>query len=101
MAYGGRPFVLPDPIPELPAGVAPDGAAGKLQVLFICTYASDEPYSAVVQAAGAFIDQAQIYITGRLKPQDEDCDSPRHPTSRSPGSCRRIVSSDCFTPPMS
>src|SRR5688572_3469496 len=62
-AYGGRPFVLPDPIPELPAGVAPDGAAGKLQVLFICTYASDEPYSAVVQAAGAFIDQAQIYIT--------------------------------------
>ena len=70
--YGGRPFVLPDPIPELPAGVAPDGAAGKLQVLFICTYASDEPYSAVVQAAGAFIDQAQIYITGRLKPQDEE-----------------------------
>ena len=70
-AYGGRPFVLPDPIPELPAGVAPDGAAGRLRVLFICTYASDEPYPAVVQAARAFIDEAQVYVTGRLKPQHE------------------------------
>ena len=43
----------------------------KLQVLFICTYASDEPYAAVVQAARAFVNHAQIYITGRLKPQDE------------------------------
>jgi glycosyltransferase involved in cell wall biosynthesis len=70
-AYGGRPFVLPDPIPELPAGVAPDGAADRLRVLFICTYASDEPYPAVVQAARAFIDEAQVYVTGRLKPQHE------------------------------
>jgi glycosyltransferase involved in cell wall biosynthesis len=71
-AYGGRPFVLPDPIPELPAGVAPDGAAGKLRVLFICTYASDEPYFAVVQAARAFTEEVHVYITGRLKPQHED-----------------------------
>jgi glycosyltransferase involved in cell wall biosynthesis len=70
-AYGGRPFVLPDPIPELPAGVAPDGTVGKLRVLFICTYASDEPYDAVVQAARALIDDAQVYITGRLKAQHE------------------------------
>lgn len=69
--YGGRPFVLPDPIPELPAGAAPGGSADKLRVLFICTYASDEPYDAVVQAARAFINDAQVYITGRLKPQHE------------------------------
>ncbi len=69
--YGGRPFVLPDPIPELPAGVAPNDAAGKLRVLFICTYASDEPYSAVVQAARAFADDADFYVTGRLKAEHE------------------------------
>jgi glycosyltransferase involved in cell wall biosynthesis len=69
--YGGRPFVLPDPIPELPAGVAPDGTGGALRVLFICTYASDEPYAAVVQAARAFVNDARIYITGRLKAEHE------------------------------
>jgi glycosyltransferase involved in cell wall biosynthesis len=70
-SYGGRPFVLPDPIPELPAGSPPEGADKALRVLFICTYASDEPYTAVVQAARAFAKDVTIYITGRLKAEHE------------------------------
>ena len=64
--YRGRPFVLPDPIPELPAGTPPARTDSALRVLFICTYASDEPYAAVVQAARAFAKDVMIYVTGRL-----------------------------------
>lgn len=71
-SYGGRPFVLPDPIPELPAGVSPAPSAGKLRVLFICTFASDEPYGAVVKAARAFTGEAEVYITGRPKAEHEE-----------------------------
>jgi glycosyltransferase involved in cell wall biosynthesis len=71
-SYGGRPFVLPDPIPELPTGVSPDHRADTRRVLFICTYASDEPYAAVVQAARAFVGAAEIYITGRLKAEHDE-----------------------------
>ena len=69
--YRGRPFVLPDPIPELPAGTPPEGTDSALRVLFICTYASDEPYAAVVQAARAFAKDVKVYITGRLKAEHE------------------------------
>jgi len=71
-SYGGRPFVLADPIPELPAGVLPAPESGRLRVLFICTYASDEPYAAVVEAARRFTADAEIYITGRLKVEHEE-----------------------------
>src|SRR5690625_5150088 len=47
--YGGRPLVLPDPLPTLhPAHAAlPSG----FNVLFVCTWAADEPYLEVFAAA--------------------------------------------------
>lgn len=62
---GGRPFVLPDPIPELPS-VSPIQLEGDANLLFICTYAADEPYQAVFEAAERIDNKATIYVTGNF-----------------------------------
>jgi len=50
---GGRPLVCPDPLPELSAGECPPAALADADkpVLFACSYAIDEPYAAVFEAA--------------------------------------------------
>lgn len=60
--YGGRPLVLPDPLPtlqrrhtELPSG---------FNVLFVCTWAADEPYREVFAAAEQ-VPECRIWVTGR------------------------------------
>ena len=63
-AAGGRAVILPDCIPELRR---PAVAARRLPartVLFICTFASDEPYMEVIEAARALDPSVQVYITG-------------------------------------
>jgi len=61
---GGRPFVLPDPVPALePAGAAPPSN----NVVVISTWAEDEPLEAILQAAQWLPRQLQMTITGRPK----------------------------------
>ncbi len=61
---GGRPFVMPDPLPAI---TAPAGSVGSTPtVLFVCTWASDEPYLEVFKAAEALPD-VTIHVTGRSK----------------------------------
>ncbi len=59
---GGRPFILPDRIPAVP-----DTGRAELQggfnLLFICSYAEDEPYELVFEAARGLRDTC-IYVTG-------------------------------------
>jgi glycosyltransferase involved in cell wall biosynthesis len=69
-SYGGRPFVLPDPIPELPDGTLPAAGTG-LRVLFICSYASDEPYEDVIEAARRLGPEVTVWITGNPKDRRE------------------------------
>jgi glycosyltransferase involved in cell wall biosynthesis len=64
---GGRPFILPDPIPMLPPPKHARAMQGEFNVLFICTWASDEPYAAVLAAAGTLPPGFRIYITGASK----------------------------------
>lgn len=62
-ANGGRPFVLPDRIPDLPP---PAGGrdAPPFTVVFICSFAPDEPYREVVRAATQLGDLATVHVTG-------------------------------------
>lgn len=66
-AWGGTPFVFPDPIPPIAIhpSLAPLSVDRKF-VLFICTWAADEPYFEVIKAAEQTPDIA-IYITGNYK----------------------------------
>jgi glycosyltransferase involved in cell wall biosynthesis len=60
---GGRAFVLPDKVPTLQP--APDGnPAGAPRVVFVCSYAPDEPYLEVIQAAGLLDPGVTVYVTG-------------------------------------
>lgn len=63
---GGRPFVLPDPLPELPASRKPDQPAKtNFALTCICTWAEDEPIKDVIDAVREFNDEVTLYITGR------------------------------------
>lgn len=67
---GGRPFVLPDPVPELPASDEPSTLPpfdGKHNVFYICTYDTDEPYKEVVKAGRLLPPDIHIYVSGRKK----------------------------------
>jgi len=68
---GGRAFVLPDKIPAFPL-LTPRKLLGKYNVLFVCSYAKDEPVIEVIAAmfklkeTGIF-----LYVTGNFKKIDE------------------------------
>ncbi len=64
---GGRGFILTDRLPSLAGkrGLLP--LAGKRNVVFVCTYAADEPYLQVIQAARAIPEDIHVYVTGNPK----------------------------------
>lgn len=66
---GGRAFALPDPLPSLDAPrspqVRPEGPSSAVAV-FICTWASDEPYLEVIEAA-RHVPDVRVLITGRSR----------------------------------
>ncbi|MGH9161837.1 MAG: glycosyltransferase [Vicinamibacteraceae bacterium] len=63
---GGRPFVLPDRIPTMgPPLRSPLTTSGHL-VVFVCSFAPDEPYRDVIQAARLLTDVAAVHVTGRV-----------------------------------
>lgn len=70
-AAGGNAFVLPDPIPKLEGRLDRVELKGKYNILFICTYASDEPYVEVVKAAARIDKNIYVYITGNPKGREE------------------------------
>ncbi|MBK8165335.1 MAG: glycosyltransferase [bacterium] len=63
---GGRPFVLPDRIPDWRHDTMfREHADGLHCVCFVCTYASDEPYDVVFAAAVGLPPNIRLYVTGR------------------------------------
>ena len=63
---GGRAFVLPDPIPEFE--YTPVSKFNQyFNILFICTFAYDEPFENVFSAARNIGDSYHIYVTGNYK----------------------------------
>jgi glycosyltransferase involved in cell wall biosynthesis len=62
---GGTAAVLPDPIPKFSGRSGPKLAlAGKYNVLFVCTWARDERYDAVIEAARYLSSDIVIYVSG-------------------------------------
>ena len=60
----GRPGLLPDPLPMLSVPKQPLQLQGEHNILFICTWAADEPYLEVINAAKNIAPSTAIYITG-------------------------------------
>lgn len=60
---GGRAFVLPDRLPGLPP--APGRALrGRFNLVFICSFAADEPYQMVFESARLLGGDYVIHVTG-------------------------------------
>jgi glycosyltransferase involved in cell wall biosynthesis len=62
--------ILPDPIPDLDPPASRPGLRGKTNVLFICSWAEDEPFLEVIKAATLLPEDTFVYITGRSKNQE-------------------------------
>lgn len=60
---GGIGYVLPDPIPNL-SNQPKLELHSSFNILFICSYAKDEPYMNVLVAAHSLDDTFHIYVTG-------------------------------------
>lgn len=68
---GARAFVLPDPLPNFSCQTTPS-RTNEPYVLFICTWAADEPYVEVIKAAEALGPGVQVLITGNSKGREQD-----------------------------
>jgi glycosyltransferase involved in cell wall biosynthesis len=65
---GGRPLVLPDPVPDVAPANTPTLAAGEpLRMLVIATYAKDEPIVQILEAARGLQGQAEFHFTGNFR----------------------------------
>jgi len=65
---GGRAVILPDRIPTLEPGAMGSGATPK--IVFICSFAPDEPYAEVIEAARRLGDGVTVFITGNKAKAD-------------------------------
>ncbi|WP_339668557.1 glycosyltransferase [Dasania marina] len=61
---GGQAVILPDALPELIKTGQPIDIKTGRNVLFICSWAEDEPYLNVLEAAALLDTSINIYITG-------------------------------------
>ena len=68
---GGHAFVLPDKVPDLHPATGGAAAASAPKVVFVCSYAPDEPYLELIEAAGLLDPAVTVFVTGdhrRLPP---------------------------------
>ena len=68
---GGRAFTLPDRIPEIHGAVDARIASSKT-ILFVCTYAADEPYAEVLEAARRLPPDITVYVSGNYRKRGLD-----------------------------
>jgi glycosyltransferase involved in cell wall biosynthesis len=72
----GNAIAIPDPIPEIPEPAQPSPLRGDFNVLFICSWADDEPYLEVLRAAALVRRGTCIYITGNSKGKEQQLNAP-------------------------
>ncbi len=70
-SVGGHAIVLPDPLPEISDNNSHQKLKGSFNVLFICSWAEDEPYKNVIEAARLLDDDTVIYITSDSKGKEK------------------------------
>ncbi|MCK0163990.1 glycosyltransferase [Marinobacter sp. S6332] len=65
---GGEPIIVPDPLPVLPSSEIVTKDEVPFQILFICTWASDEPIQEVMEACSHFSEnEIKVLVTGNPK----------------------------------
>jgi glycosyltransferase involved in cell wall biosynthesis len=69
IANGGRPFIVPDPLPQ-PPDVPVMEVKGEFVVLVVCSFRDDEPVSEILQAAVTLPTRYRFYFTGNFKRAD-------------------------------
>ena len=63
--WGATPVVMPDPVPNL--HTADKITSERPYLFFICTWAADEPYLEIIEAAKLIPNTIDIYITGKYR----------------------------------
>jgi glycosyltransferase involved in cell wall biosynthesis len=72
-ALGGRPVILPDPMPNVAPTDPPDLRDGDtVRVLVVATYAKDEPIDAILQAAADAGPTYEFRFTGNFRKLQPD-----------------------------
>lgn len=69
----GNPAILPDPLPEFDPPPSRRTLKGDANILFICSWADDEPYGEVIKAAELLGKTAYVYITGNSRGREKAC----------------------------
>jgi glycosyltransferase involved in cell wall biosynthesis len=70
-SLGGRAFIMPDPMPEVASKVASPQLRAGFNILFVCSWAEDEPYLDVMRAAKLLDNDVSIYITGNSRNREK------------------------------
>ncbi len=74
---GGNPCILPDKLPDIPVQANPYRLNGTKNLVFICSFHSDEPYMEVLKAAQS-INDVTVYITGKYQNKIKNISTPRN-----------------------
>ena len=72
----GNAIAIPDPIPVIPEPAQAAVLRGEFNVLFICSWADDEPYLEVLRAAALVRNGTCIYFTGNSKGKEQQLNAP-------------------------
>lgn len=67
ISQGGKVISIPDPVPDIIAPESKPILKGEFNLLFICSWAKDEPYQEVLRAAECVDKGTYIYVTGNSK----------------------------------
>ena len=67
----GRAFTLPDRVPEI-RGAVDARIASMKTIVFVCTYAADEPYADVLEAARRLPHDITVFVTGNYRKRGLD-----------------------------
>jgi len=65
-------FAIPDPVPKIFKNDNYNLNGDKFNIVFICSWAADEPYEAVFSIADNLTDATHIYITGNSKGKERN-----------------------------
>ena len=66
-ARGMQAVAIPDPVPDINSHSGFAMPHDKQNVVYVCSWSSDEPYMEVLMAAAEVADTTRIYITGNSK----------------------------------
>lgn len=66
-SLGGRAISIPDPIPNIDIPETLPELKGAFNILFICSWADDEPFLEAINAASSLDSDTYIYITGNSR----------------------------------